>query len=373
MSYQTSHKEEINGTMRKGGVLMKEKKFDDLFDVNMNVQEDVHKTIYYRINKEIMKRILVVVLGVVVVIGGSYYGIGKILEWTQYSPYKDYHLLIEDDNSKDFDLLMQTYIGMYYPGMTYVDSHYQDLGKGKYQIDMRIHDAGFPLRLDGSTNVTMTIKSSKIEYTDSNHMLSRTIDEFYNESMDTRNHFDRYIYFTEKTLQELKELPDSAIVHVSLSFKEAQSLDSVLSFIRKYKDSSFVWLATTPLQSMPQIYNGLTLYDATMHGLTEENKKKYPQFYLENNDYTAQDVTQNYLSKMKLLLDNPDFVSLINRSYPLHPIEELEKTYQDVLENGIHPIGVKGYVKKNDLLKMIENQEVDYIFITDVRMSSLQK
>lgn len=352
---------------------MKEKKFDDLFDVDMNVQDDIHKTIGYRINKEIMRRILVVILIIAVIIGGGYYGIGKIFEWTQYSPYEDYHLLVEDDNSEDFDLLMQTYIGMYYPGIIYVDSHYQDLGSGKYQINMKLHNAGFPLLLDGNTNVTMTIKSSRIEYSDSDHMLSRTIDEFYNESMGTRNHFDKNMYFTDKTLQEVKELPDSAIVHVSLSFKEVQSLDSVLSFIRKYKDSSFVWLATTPQESMPQVYNGLTLYDATMHGLTDESKEKYPYFYFKNNDYTAQDVTQNYLSKMKLLLDHPDFVSLINRSYPLHSIEELEKTYQDVLENGVHPIGVKGYVKKNDLLKMIENKEVDYIFITDVRMSALQK
>lgn len=353
---------------------MNKEKLNELLEMDEDdfQQKDIDKKVKRQMRKQIYLRVIIILVVLAVVWQGIYHGTSFVLDYTNYQPMNENSIVVTEDTNdlQGFHVLMATYVNMFYPGKVYMMGNYEKQGFGKYVVSAKIQDLKNRLYADGVTNVTYTIDRSELTVdTNENDMFVRTISEYYDESAS-----EEYKKFIDEegaysfSKKDIEELPDSAVLDVSLSFQHANTLEETITFINRYQDSRFVWIAT---HVENQIAEGFSLYDAEAYEIN--NEAQYPNFYLDLEDYTAQQLTDHYLSKLRLLKDHPEFISLLSSWGFNISSEWLEDKYNEIEKNGIHAIGLRGYVKKQDLLKMIENNEVYYVYINDVNLSSLQK
>lgn len=355
---------------------MTENELDEMMKLDEHAveQERIEKRIKTGVTKNIYMRIFIVLLISCIVIFGGYYGISLISKKTNYNPlnensFVDITSLYPEEELDDsgFNILMQTFISMYYPGYHYLGGQYTQSGD-LYEMSGQLHNSFNRLYVGGS-NCTWTIQKSKLTFdAGSDDNLNRIANEYH--ANDFQEDYD-ILKLTSETLQDIKNLPDSSILEVSISFPKIKNAQEISDFIKKYNDSNFSWIALK--NENKQVADGMSLYDPGRYVLTTEAQKKYPQFYLDGNTYSANQLLQNYKSKLALLLDSKDFLSLIstyNRDANYVAIQERK---QRVDTNGIEATGIKGYIEKNQLLKIIENEKIEHLFIKDVKLSILER
>lgn len=321
-------------------------------------------------------KILITIIIICVVIAG-YFGTDWLFKQTYYNPF-----LIDDivDNSDEsvtqygFDVLMGTYINMYYPGKLYYPIECSDEGFGKYQIKAKIQEIFDPLYGDNADNITFTIKRSKLTIASDEFNLYRVSHEYLDINETDLDEYTASLHeqWTTRDYSDIQELPESAYLDVSLTFSKYKNAQEVVDFINRYNNSLFNWLA---LDASDQMAAGVSIYDAVVYDLNNESKEKYPSFYLDE-EYTADMLQECALSKLKMLIDHSDFIDLIKQSnlyYDTMSSNGIDQRYQDIKENGLQVIGIRGCIKKSDLLNMINSGEIYYGYVNDVEVSRLQR
>lgn len=318
-------------------------------------------------------KILITIIIICVVIAG-YFGTDWLFKQTYYNPFLIDDIVENSDESANFDVLMATYINMYYPGKLYYPIECSDEGFGKYQIKAKIQEIFDPLYGDNADNITFTIKRSKLTIASDEFNLYRVSHEYLDINETDLDEYTASLHeqWTTRDYSDIQELPESAYLDVSLTFSKYKNAQEVVDFINRYNNSLFNWLA---LDASDQMAAGVSIYDAVVYDLNNESKEKYPSFYLDE-EYTADMLQECALSKLKMLIDHSDFIDLIKQSnlyYDTMSSNGIDQRYQDIKENGLQVIGIRGYVKKSDLLNMINSGEIYYGYVNDVEVSRLQR
>lgn len=339
-----------------------------------DIDREIQKKIRKGIRKQIYSRVIILFVIAALVITGGAFGLSALFNLSCYNPKKVTPAIQEDGQYYDFHVLMETFLGLYYPDLTYVPviEKCTSKGFGSYEVAASIQSGFEPLEIDGYSNVTFHIDRSKFDIEAAgSHAFTILANEFYDvdESMPDDYFFDR-ASVTPGLIAQIEELPDSSILNVSLSFGEDRSLEDTLAFMEKYENSSFHWIALHMNGSTP---DGISLGNVCGYSLTEETQENYPDLFPEN-DLTAEKLKQCYLSRLKLLLDHKDFLGLLYSEYGSSmTFYHIQERYEDARTNGISAIGVRAYVKKQDLLEMIAQDEIPYVIVNDVRLSFWEK
>ena len=318
-------------------------------------------------------KILITIIIICVVIAG-YFGTNWLFKQTYYNPFLIDDIVENSDESANFDVLMGTYINMYYPGKLYYPIECRDEGFGKYQIKAKIQEIFDPLYGDNADNITFTIKRSKLTIASDEFNLYRVSHEYLDINETDLDEYTASLHeqWTTRDYSDIQELPESAYLDVSLTFSKYKNAQEVVDFINRYNNSLFNWLA---LDASDQMAAGVSIYDAVVYDLNNESKEKYPSFYLDE-EYTADMLQECALSKLKMLIDHSDFIDLIKQSnlyYDTMSSNGIDQRYQDIKENGLQVIGIRGCIKKSDLLNMINSGEIYYGYVNDVEVSRLQR
>ena len=318
-------------------------------------------------------KILITIIIICVVIAG-YFGTDWLFKQTYYNPFLIDDIVENSDESANFDVLMGTYINMYYPGKLYYPIECSDEGFGKYQIKAKIQEIFDPLYGDNADNITFTIKRSKLTIASDEFNLYRVSHEYLDINETDLDEYTASLHeqWTTRDYSDIQELPESAYLDVSLTFSKYKNAQEVVDFINRYNNSLFNWLA---LDASDQMAAGVSIYDAVVYDLNNESKEKYPSFYLDE-EYTADMLQECALSKLKMLIDHSDFIDLIKQSnlyYDTMSSNGIDQRYQDIKENGLQVIGIRGCIKKSDLLNMINSDEIYYGYVNDVEVSRLQR
>ena len=311
-------------------------------------------------------KILITIIIICVVIAG-YFGTNWLFKQTYYNPFLIDDIVENSDESANFDVLMGTYINMYYPGKLYYPIECSDEGFGKYQIKAKIQEIFDPLYGDNADNITFTIKRSKLTIASDEFNLYRVSHEYLDINETDLDEYTASLHeqWTTRDYSDIQELPESAYLDVSLTFSKYKNAQEVVDFINRYNNSLFNWLA---LDASDQMAAGVSIYDAVFYDLNNESKEKYPSFYLDE-EYTADMLQECALSKLKMLIDHSDFIDLIKQSnlyYDTMSSNGIDQRYQDIKENGLQVIGIRGCIKKSDLLNMINSGEIYYGYVNDV-------
>ncbi|MEG0685181.1 MAG: anti sigma factor C-terminal domain-containing protein [Coprobacillus sp.] len=357
---------------------MKEKELDELLDLSESYQvdEQVNKKIKKGMIKNINIRIYKILIVIALIVSGLWIGIPTVQKYINYNPKNEKNISDNDNGNQEVDeyssfkVLMQTYVGLNFPGIDYISSKEEDNGGGSYTIYAKFHEIGDWLGMDGTYNSVWKINQSKIDIEiEDNYILSRIAGEYKGLNGGDNTYYE----LTESKIQDIQDLPDSASLNVSISFNQNKNATQVIEFIKKYNTSFFSWIALKSIDEKA-IAEGMSLHKTEGYDLTDEAKEKYPNLYLPNNDELTGDILlQNYLSTLKLLIDHKDFLKTMNSEYLECSASSLQKRYDDVKSSGLQCIGIKGWVKKKDLLQMIEKDGINCIGIADVKLSSLQK
>lgn len=358
---------------------MNEKDLEHLLqpeEENTEIDKKIREKIKKGIRKQIYTRIVIVLAAAALILTGGAFGLSALLNASCYNPRKVTPAIQEDGGYYDFHILMETFLGLYYPDIIYVPVTEQCTanGFGSYDVGVKIQSFFDPLAIDGYNNVTFHIDRSNLNI-ESTEKYVLTI--WANEFLDKERLSQGWGYYdfemasvSQELISEIEELPDSCTLKVSISFGDPLSLEDAIAFMDRYDHSAFHWLAINMNGSTP---DGIALYNAAGYNLTEETKENYPNLYLDN-DFTADDLRQAYLSRLKLLLDHKDFMGLLTSCYnTTMTIPHIQDQYEEVEKNEITAIGVRASVKKQDLLDMIEQDEIPYVIIHDVKLSSWQR
>lgn len=318
-------------------------------------------------------KILITIIIICVVIAG-YFGTDWLFKQTYYNPFLIDDIVDNSDEGANFDVLMGTYINMYYPGKLYYPIKCSDGGFGKYQIKAKVQEIFDPLYGDNVDNITFTIKRSKLTIASDEFNLYRVSHEYLDINETDLDEYTASLHeqWTTRDYSDIQELPESAYLDVSLTFSKYKNAQEVVDFINRYNNSLFNWLA---LDASDQMAAGVSIYDAVVYDLNNESKEKYPSFYLDE-EYTADMLQECALSKLKMLIDHSDFIDLIKQSnlyYDTMSSNGIDQRYQDIKENGLQVIGIRGCIKKSDLLNMINSGEIYYGYVNDVEVSRLQR
>ena len=318
-------------------------------------------------------KILITIIIICVVIAG-YFGTNWLFKQTYYNPFLIDDIVENSDESANFDVLMGTYINMYYPGKLYYPIECSDEGFGRYQIKAKVQEIFDPLYGDNADNITFTIKRSKLTIASDEFNLYRVSHEYLDINETDLDEYTASLHeqWTTRDYSDIQELPESAYLDVSLTFSKYKNAQEVVDFINRYNNSLFNWLA---LDASDQMAAGVSIYDAVVYDLNNESKEKYPSFYLDE-EYTADMLQECALSKLKMLIDHSDFIDLIKQSnlyYDTMSSNGIDQRYQDIKENGLQVIGIRGCIKKSDLLNMINSGEIYYGYVNDVEVSRLQR
>lgn len=259
---------------------MNEQEFDELLKVNTESQFD-HKKIRKAMNHTIYSRMIKLLIALCLIIVGCFYGTSFVIKQIYYNPFDEDIIVNEEDNSQkinNFNALMATFVEMYFPGFMYSQLGYNgdkkmiDQGFGKYDIKAKIHNNFYDLIWDGESNTTFTIKRSHMS-------LDTDVKWFYRfagEFKGVRDAYDPDV-ISQKTLQEIKDLPKSALLDVSLSFNDVYSAKETVDFINRYPEVHFVWLGLKGEDS-DGIAKGMAIKNNVQYNLSKEGEKNIQHF-----------------------------------------------------------------------------------------------
>jgi len=360
---------------------MNEKELDQLLRIDENENITFDTSLRKKINKKIYIRCIIVAVAVCLVIVCGYFGTSYFLDFINYNPYQEEGILEYDSDTElnhNFDLLMQTYIEMTYPGKVYLpigdleNQNIKSSGFSNYTISAKIQEHFVPLYTDGQSNTTFTISHSKLINieTSENHALSFVVGEF----KDPQNKEFQAITTLKDIENELNDLPDSTILDVSISFKDYQSLNDIIKYIKKYPNSTFTWLALKDQShsGAQGVSGGMSIFDNTFYELTSEAKKKYPNFYLAEN-LTEENLKENYLSRLQLLIDHPDFIKLLSTYYGHNISLEILNDQYIKAQKEMKGYGLRVCTNKKDLLSMLKSNDLSYVYINNLKLSQYQQ
>ena len=183
-------------------------------------------------------KILITIIIICVVIAG-YFGTDWLFKQTYYNPFLIDDIVENSDESVTqygFDVLMATYINMYYPGKLYYPIECSDEGFGKYQIKAKIQEIFDPLYGDNADNITFTIKRSKLTIASDEFNLYRVSHEYLDINETDLDEYTASLHeqWTTRDYSDIQELPESAYLDVSLTFSKYKNAQEVVDFINRY-------------------------------------------------------------------------------------------------------------------------------------------
>lgn len=349
---------------------MEDKDFDELFEVSED--KDYTKKVAKGINQSIYKRIFKTLLVGCLSITGIYFGTSAFISKINYDPNSVKLTTNTDKNS--FNILLLTYLNMYYPGYEFSMQYgsYVPEGFSRYLGEFyKLSPLEKYKRDNNQSKIGIEIKGSRL-YVDFGS--SEGLERFSGDLDPTKE--QRYDEYTDDyILSEINELPESSRIEMMAGFTEYRTFDEVAQLISMYPELSFNWVATNTEGA-----DGFSLKGEDWLELNETSKDKYPNLLLATKQPNGQEMEEHFRSSIKLLLDNPEFIELVQRNIfkeltnsdrrmiVLQPIDEF-KLEEDLKQEKIYSVGVNFNGKKQDVLNFLENESVQRYQVKDVALS----
>lgn len=327
-------------------------------EMTKKINRSINQKVYPKVFKGIIVSLLGF-LGVILLIHG-------IFTISNYNPNKEAAFL-NQGNVSEYDVLYTTYYQMTHPGMLYITSNNNDTltskGFGCYQTTGRIQSSFEPVHLGPQTNAVVDIKQSTSTLKSNEGYF--LLDEFKDPQRTDFNFTHSY----QTLLDEIKKLPETTYLDLSLSFKDYQSLDTIAAMISN-DDIHAAYIALkdqSPLTTMGTS-GGLTLNQTIAWDFNETAKQNYPDFILFNEKVTSEQLKNSYLSHLKLLIDHPQFVGTIDELSMTRLKDNYKKAQEELLAYGL-----RIHITARDFLEFEAHYDFSNLQINDMKLSKYKQ
>lgn len=376
---------------------MNEEKLESLLKDDSFDDELMQKRLNKKINRRIYKKSILSVLVFCIVIVSAYLSVFFLMDLSNYDPRKEPNFLpdgelgySEDKGYNNFKALLTLYVPMILPGVGFDAFEARSLGFGRYEIKGKSFSYGNYYSWGGDENAVFSIRQSSLDLEQNeNNKLFKYVGEF-DDSHDPYGIYEhRELEQTATQLkeivkeyyQDIKDLPNSAMIDVSISFKDYLTLEDVVDLMNQYDNlyngstshTYFTWLAMKGMEESmtPQMSGGFPLIHlGSNYGFNQEAEKKYPYLYLDRWDFdtlTADILKQSFVSRIQLFLDHPKFVNIMSSYFTTY--EDLEKRYEILTTEEPLAYGIRGMIMKDDLLSIMDQYDIYILLIHDVKIS----
>ena len=333
--------------------------FDELLELEQENQDS--KKIKRKMNIYLYKRMSLFFIIIALILSATFVLTKPIEEEKSYY-INPLEFKIEDlDNQTSLQVLLSSFYHTQYSGVELMFNEVKQVEDDHYEFDIQEISHFFHVNI-GNNQEKTTIDLNKDVGT-FNHMFSIQGYEYRNV---VNKEYD-IDYDLSDEIKDLEDLPDSSILEVAVSFNKQMSSKELTAFMKKYPDVHFVW-ACTGIDNWQGAY-GINLQKMIIPDTTNQLIDKYP-YLVEFDQYDSSQLEQHYLSSLQVLIDYPELSDLLMNGKNLSIT--LKEQYDNVKDN-MSFIGVKCYIKKDDLIKGIKNGDFQLGMIEDIRYSKYER
>lgn len=302
---------------------------------------DMNREIEKMINKRIRNICLKTIGAVAIVLALIFVCISPVMKSIYLNPVK-----IEKDNNS-FTNYLRTYYETIQPYVEIGQTQIKDKGFGNYDIGIDANEFtganGISINASKNPEIIMEFKQNKGMITlDSTRALGYTVDRFK-------------CYWNEKNkiLEEIKKLPSSSYITMSLGTTQVRSVTELMK-----EDIHPEWV---------EIYNP----ESKFQGGLNLNFKIMKKDTDERNHMTEQELSNVFKDNLELLLSKPKLLQSlgINSFYTLDEIQET----RNIFENK-NSLTTKNYCisgTKEQIINYLEKTETVSIYVDNIKLSTL--
>lgn len=325
-----------------------EKKLDEELNALMDelpLQDDLEKKINQSINRRIRKIIITTVSVTLILLLLIFLVISPVMSCLYLNPYK-----LNKEPDKIYTNVMRDYWEISKPYMEIMDMEVTPKGFANYEIQVQMTDGKSWVQI-GAPNAGFYVKRGK--YKD-------VIESSQMHFIHVFGRFEQSYSNKEEIVEQIEELPESAVVYLSVSDSRTRTINELRSLPVEVD-----WMQV--YQPNAEFQGGLQLSNRTVCMEKED----------ERESLSEEELKKVYLSNLKKLLDYPEIWRDLGLCDGIKEWKDevgvLEKTYQDAQD--LKTLESKNYCvagKKDNILTYLQNLEEQSIFVEDVRFTSLQ-
>ena len=338
------------------------KDFDELADglnelPDWNAMEDtgLEKQIERQINRRITRISLRTLFAVIMAAAVLLLIINPVMKFCSFDPrplFTSYDAAYENEFTK----YMRIYYETAQPYVTVYDSSLKDLGFGRYAIDMGVMDTSGPIYVGLPPNVRLNVKWGTIGVEDPQRLTTVTASRYGYGLMSEED--------KAALMEELEELPDSSIIHVSLSAREEKPVSEVIA---------------APVQvNWVEIYSE----DGEIRGGLTIRKSILGEGERDRVEMTDEEIKQEYLGNLEYLLSQPKLLNALGLRmgsegrYFQAPttVEPIKNLLDQTAKQAV--LTTKNYCisgKKQEILDYLNTVDYTSVMVDRVRLSILER
>lgn len=365
-----------------------EQKFDEMLQVDnedFNVDQKKFKKANSKIHISLWLKLIKVICVIVFCIGVGTFTLSKIIDSQNLSP-KGLSFTVKHDektgNMDDSDLAFQIMITNFYKTIRpnidiyFENGVFQSEGFATYSADISVRRLGYGNYFERKANGILKLKASNL-------LIDYKLDDILNESetsyfinIESKDYQASKTFIQselENKVKAIKELPQSSVIDMNITFREKKSLAYIEELRTFYPSSEFQWAALGYLNMYDDISQqsyGVSLLRGIHYDVDVE--KKYPNLLLL--DTSVKGIETYYNSVLQMFKDNEKYyqalMNTVNRNQKDSDFTKiLDKQIQEA-KDGVEMVGVKVSIKRDDFIEMYDKGLIADIRIFDARLSS---
>lgn len=364
-------------------------KLDSLLNLKGGVPEISAKKIKKKMRQTVYKSVLRVFIIGALAVGGLCFIVSRLAYVTGFDPWDIKTLELDNGNEgkDDFAFLMQVMNVLFMPehyiymSMTGNEDTAVKTGFGNYEIPI-----SFGSYYDGN-RVELGLYTGEYDYIELKWGNMRIVD---NDRPQLLTPFEVGSTFLKESdvwggenpealIEELKEMPKSAVISVQCILKEEKSLTEMYE-LADAQDINLGYLCTVGRESgsmMPPL--GIGGMRLEWYKLGESFLEKYPGIepVCDENaspSEKAKEKAAYYSASLKVLLDNEEFLDMALESFGITRLqaEDMKEIMRAECEKSADEITVMGFsesLKRDEMIGLLERGEIEKVFVKKVQMS----
>lgn len=340
---------------------------DKLFDEDDNQEEKVEITdkeeelknlIQRAVNKKLRKLGIVVGSIVLTIVLFLMFGLSPIMNKIYYNPGE-----LLGDFSSVIDLPLAVYTELHTANKWFNYTNITPEGYGKYNLKVGYQFNG----VIEDFYVTMD-KGKFVGYYED--MLKSNL---FGNSFTRGTEYNYFEPNDEYVLEELRKLPDTAIVEAAVSFPKDLDLKELEKLQKEYNDFHITYIPVRVTDTSHQVMDYFGI-EPTGTGIIFDkeayDEEKYPLLELAHapgREITPEQKEIHFKSMLKYMAEAKEFNEAINSHI------DYKSALEFVEENGIKTFGVVVKMPVNELMKLRQDGAVENILVTDAKLSIFSK
>lgn len=332
---------------------------DDIDQENVEVgnkEEELKILVQKAINKKLRRYGIAVGASVLAIVLFLMFGLSPIMNKIYYNPAEKL-----GDFSNVIDLPLAVYTELHCANKWFNYTNINSEGYGKYSMKIGYQFAG------EIENFYVTLDKGKfLGYY--NDMLK---DNLFGNSFTRGTAHNYFEPNDEYDLEELRKLPDTAVVEAAISFTKDLSLKELQELQDKYKDIFITYVPVKVTNDSRQI-GGYVGFEPYGTGVVFDEKtydnEKYPLLELANvqdGEITPEQKEIHLKSMLKYMADAEEFNIAINSQF------DYKEALRYIEENGVKTFGLVVKMPVKELLQLRNDGVIENIQVMDAKLSIL--